>query len=199
MKKLSLLFFVFAICSNLLAQEQETLFRKARVVGAFGGPIVEIGSYDGETGTAIGGGGGLIIDNFFLGGYGLGGTNITEQLFDSNGDNFSLDIGHGGLWLGFTYKQYKLLHLFSSVKLGWGGVGIEFDDGGPDYDDGIFVVTPELGLELNIFRFFKISATAGYRYVDGIRADGTLDDDHFNGMVGTLTFRFGGFGNWRDW
>ena len=201
MKNLAVFFIAFFLTANLFGQRTETLFNKAKVIGAFGGPIVEIGKYNGESGTAVGGGGGLIINNFFIGGYGLGGTDLTEQIFDNN-DDFRLDIGHGGFWFGLVYPQHKMIHVFSSVKVGWGAIGINFDDDDLDYDDGIFVVTPEIGLELNVFRFFKIGAAAGYRYVDGIRAGGSVTEDQFNGMVGTLTFRFGGFGNWRnnsDW
>lgn len=200
MKKLIALTMACSMAFALFGQRHETLFNRARVIGAFGGPIVEIGKYNGENGTAVGGGGGLIINNFFIGGYGLGGTDITEQFFD-NDDDFRMDIGHGGFWLGLVYPQNKMIHAFSSVKLGWGAIGINFQDDDLSYDDGIFVVTPEVGLELNVFRFFRIAGTAGYRYVDGIRKGGDVTQDQFNGLVGTLTFRFGGFGNWRgnDW
>ena len=198
MKKQILFFVLVFLTSSLFAQKHETLFNKARVVGAFGGPIVEFGFGDGnEFGTSAGGGGGLIVDNFFIGGYGLGGTDFSDEIFE-NDDIFRLDLGHGGFWLGFTTPHYKMVHVFSSVKLGWGALGIEFDNEDFDYEDGVFVVTPELGLELNIFKFFRIAATAGYRYVDGIRDNGNVATDAFNGMVGTLTFRFGGFGSWHD-
>ncbi len=198
MKKQIFFLALTVLSTGLFAQKHETLFNKARVVGAFGAPIVEFGLYDGDDiGTSVGGGGALIIDNFFIGGYGIGSSDFTDQLFD-NEDIFRLDLGHGGFWLGFTTPHYKMVHVFSSVKLGWGALGIEFDDEDLDYDDGIFVVTPELGLELNIFRFFRIAATAGYRHVEGIRDNGNVAADAFNGMVGTLTFRFGGFGHWHD-
>ncbi|MEL6864671.1 MAG: hypothetical protein AAFP19_09635 [Bacteroidota bacterium] len=180
------------------AQQEETLFGKARVVGAFGAPIVEFGQFgdNDEIGTSVGGGGGLIIGNFFLGGYGLGTTELAEEIFDDD-NNFRLDMGHGGLWFGFTSPHYKLLHFFSSAKIGWGAIGIEIDENNASYDDGIFVLTPEAGVELNVFRWFKIATTVGYRYVDGIRANDDIASDALNGMVATLTFRIGGFGHWH--
>ena len=49
--------------------QHETLFGRARVVGGFGGPIMEWGLGN-DLNTSVGGGGGVVIDNFFLGGYG---------------------------------------------------------------------------------------------------------------------------------
>jgi hypothetical protein len=67
-----------------------------------------------------------------------------------------------------------------------------------------FVATPELGFELNITRFFRIAATAGYRIVAGISevnftdAQGNLiekiNNSDFSSPMGALTFKFGWFG-----
>ena len=89
MKKLILLSLCSFFAASLFAQH-ETLFNRARVVGAFGAPLVEIGISD-NINTSVGGGGGVVIDNFFIGGYGLGSIDF-EELFD-NDDIESLEIG----------------------------------------------------------------------------------------------------------
>ena len=191
--------FVIVLCFltiNLFGQRNETLFGKARVIGAFGGPIIEFGDFNKDMTTSVGGGGGLIIDNFFIGGYGMGTTDLTG--LDINGESFQLDMGHGGFWLGFTFRQYKLLHVFASAKIGWGGIDVNFAGGQFDAHDNIIVSTPELGLELNIFRWFKIAGTIGYRNVVGVTKVMGQTNDSMSGMIGGLTFRFGGFGHWRD-
>jgi len=175
-------------------QRHETLFNRTHVVGAFGGPIFEYSNFGDNFDVSAGGGGGLVIDNFFIGAYGLGA--VDNSILKNDWEK--LEIGHGGLWVGYTLNQFKLVHLYSSVKVGWGGLKIEFSDEDFDYQDAIFVLTPELGAELNVFRFFKIGFSGGYRFVDGI--DPSLsgyEEGDFDNFVGTLTLRFGIFGNPR--
>ena len=176
-------------------KRHETLFNKAHVIGAFGGPIFEYSNFGDNFDVSVGGGGGLIVDNFFIGGYGLG--SVDNSILENDWER--LEIGHGGLWLGYTFNQFKLIHPYSTVKIGWGGLDIEFEDNF-QYQDAIFVLTPEIGAELNIFRFFKIGFAAGYRHVDGIDPDlSGYEKGDFNNFVGTLTLRFGAFGNYRSW
>ncbi|MEZ5038958.1 MAG: hypothetical protein R2828_03675 [Saprospiraceae bacterium] len=176
--------------------QHETLFSNARVVGGFGGPLTEFG-LDKNIGTSVGGGGGVVIDNFFFGGYGLGSVDF-EQLFD-NGDVSVLDIGHGGFWLGGTFAPHKLIHLYTSARIGWGAVNVELNDPNLRYTDldKIFVVTPEIGLELNITRWFRVAGTAGYRWVDGTNETRGYTNEDFSGGIATVTFRFGWFGGKR--
>lgn len=194
MKKL-MLTAAFAVIGIALSAQHETLFGKARVLGGFGGPIVEFGIGN-DLNTAVGGGGGIIISNFFLGGYGLGSLDFQKILDDDEVEQ--LDLGHGGFWLGYAYKPHKVVHLFTSTKIGWGALNIKFDDPNQEFSDldQIFVVTPELGIELNVFRWFRVGATGGYRFVDGANEARGYTNDDFGGAIGTLTFRFGWFG-WR--
>lgn len=190
---------MLGLLTTLSAQkEHQTLFSKARVVGGFGGPILEFGLTDGEySGTYTGGGGGVIVDNFFLGGYGMGGTDLVEQLIDGIED-IELGLGHGGLWLGYTPLSMKVAHPFVSCRLGWGAVDITYNEDQDDFDytDAVFVVTPEAGIELNVFRWFRIAGTVGYRFVEGISDKSRIGKNSLDGMTAGLTFRFGSFGRW---
>jgi hypothetical protein len=199
----SVILILVALCCAsvyLEAQRTETLFGRARSIGAFGGPIVEYHYRGGgDVDVMGGGGGGLIINDFFIGGYGVG--SAPSSVFDIP-DVRSLELAHGGLWLGGTYKKHSLIHFFSSVKLGWGAIGIEFDDDDFDYIDDVYVIQPEAGLEINVFRWFRVAGTASYRVVDGINSNVGIDENEFNNFGFNLTFRFGFFGNsnWnRDW
>jgi opacity protein-like surface antigen len=194
MKKLILLVFCSFLGLSVFAQH-ETLFNRARVVGAFGAPIVEFGLND-QINTSVGGGGGIVIDNFFLGGYGLG--SIDFEALIENDDIEQLEIGHGGFWLGYAFRPDKLVHLYSSARIGWGAVNVQLNDNNVRFSDldKIFVVTPEIGVELNITGWFRLGATAGYRWVDGTNESLGYTDDDFSGGIGTLHFRFGWFG-WR--
>ncbi len=187
------------VCWQLSAQE-ETLFGDVDILGAFGGPIVEISSINGEVGAMVGGGGALVMDNFFLGGYGIG-TKYPDYFIDEGPDagSYNIRFKHGGLWFGYVQRQSKLLHFYSSFRLGWGKTQLR-EDKDTRYSDRIFALVPELGFELNVSSFFKIGFTGGYRWVNGSNRLPGLTDDDFSSPIGTITFRFGGFSdsNW-DW
>ncbi len=192
MKKLFLVLMLNAIAVWGFAQH-ETLFNKVKIRGAFGGPIIESG-FRNDLGTSVGGGGGLVFNNMFIGGYGVGSVDFEKLIED---ELEVLDIGHGGLWLGVALPSYKLIHFYGSARIGWGAVNVQFDNVNSYYDlDKIFVLTPEIGLELNVTHWFRIGATAGYRWVDGANESLGYTNDDFTGAMGALTFRFGWFG-WK--
>lgn len=191
---LSLLFLVLNISIILNAQDQ-TLFGKNEITGAFGGPFFEYGTVDGDFGTAAGGGGAVVLRNFFIGGFGVGGDYSDKFI---NNQRYDTNLGYGGLWLGYVYPSDKLLHLYSSLKLGWGSAKLDpkdDDDQLETYKDPIFALTPEIGFEINVFKWFRIAATGGYRFVAGIDNLPQLSNDDFNNFNFGLTLRFGKFGN----
>ena len=184
------------ISSFTLKAQDETLINSGTSVGGFFGIITEVGSINGTATPSMGGGVGLVLDNLFIGAYGLATANYEGYL---QGDDANLDIAHGGLWLGYNYKTYKLVHLYSSAKVGWGAVDID-----PDLDfnrrgslDAVFVVTPEVGVELNVARWFRIAASLSYRVVSGVDAAGLSNND-FGGLNAGITMRFGWFGRKRN-
>ncbi len=61
-----LIFLICLFATQIAFSQHETLFSKARVIGGFGGPILELGDIKGEFTSSVGGGGGVIIDNFFI-------------------------------------------------------------------------------------------------------------------------------------
>lgn len=197
MKKVFTLLACFAALQ--LSAQHETLFGDLDVIGAFGGPIVEISQIGEDVGADVGGGGALILNNLFLGGYGMG-TDYPdyEIVGGENAGQYNIKFGHGGLWFGYVAKQSKLIHLYSSFKLGWGKARLR-QDKETIFSDRVFVMTPELGIEINLTGFFKLSLTGGYRLVNGISQLPGLNNDSFNSPVGILTFRFGGFGDDWDW
>lgn len=196
MRKNSFLTIICLLLVISLTAQHETLFSRARVVGGFGAPILEMG-INNDLNTSVGGGGGVVINGFFLGGYGLASVDF-EELFD-NGDVKVLDIGHGGFWLGATFKPYKVLHLYTSARIGWGAVNVDLEDNNQTYRDvdKIFVATPELGAELNFTKWFRVAGTVGYRWVNGTSDNQHYTNEDFSGAVATIALRFGWFGSKR--
>ncbi len=189
---------VLGLCLAWSLQAQhETIFNNARVVGGFGGPIIEMGLGN-EMTTAVGGGGAVVIDNFFIGGYGVGAIDF-ERLIEED-EIEEIELGHGGFWLGYTMSPHRVFHPYISGRIGWGGIGIDVSDNSnfPQGTDNVFVMTPEVGLELNITRWFRVAGTVGYRFVNGVDESRGYDSEDFNGALANLTFRFGWFGWHRD-
>lgn len=177
------------------AQQQETLFQNAQVVGAFGGPFMEYGAILGEEGLMVGGGGALQYRRFFLGGYGIG-THYPQTVVNS--ERYVVNLGHGGFWLGYTIPSHKLVHFYGSTKIGWGAIRFKEDPDDKDrdafYTDRIFAFTPEIGMEVNVTDFLRIAITGGYRLVADVdNLPGAYTNEDFSGFMGGLTFRFGAF------
>jgi len=191
MKNLFLLAMFTLLTGQLFAQKDNTIFNNHTRNGFFISPIFEYSDLKGDLSTSMGFGLGFIAGDLFIGGYGLGLTDY-DKAFDDGFEN--LTLGHGGLWLGYTYPQTQAMHFFSSVKLGWGGANFEIIDDELEYDDSFFVFTPEVGLEFNVFRWFRIAATGGYRFLNGMDGVPDFTEDDFEGWTGTLTLRIGGFG-----
>jgi len=194
MKKYLILIFALSISSISFAQT-ETLFGRADSFGGFGGPIIEFSNINGTLVGDVGGGGAMVINDFFVGGYGMGNDGASVEF---EGLNYDIDFAHGGLWFGYTMKQYKLVHMYSSFKIGWGATDLKID-GEKKFDDNLLALSPEIGLEFNITNWFKLGVTGGYRYVSGLEDLPVLENDDFSSMTGALTFRFGGYGDYKSY
>jgi hypothetical protein len=219
MKPFTFILIAALAITNLSAQEQgemQYLFgNKEFRTSGFGAPIVEFSSFNGEFAVFNGGGGAAIFNNkFFIGGYGMGMStqpgfpNVYSENGDLETDHLQVSFGHGGLWTGYNFMPTKPIHFVVSLKAGGGAASIintEFDfENYEQYYDYVGVVKPQVDVEMNLLRWFKISIGAGYRYVMGIN-DGTyfnaegeeiryFNKNDFNAPYGSITFLFGGFG-----
>ena len=192
MKQFALLLAMLCTVS-LYAQRDNTLFNRSHRAGLFITPILtEVSEFNGDRGTSVGGGVGLVAGNLFIGAYGLGQTDYEQLIF--NDEINEVKLAHGGFWFGYVPFQHKALHPYSSVRLGWGAVNITEDNIDDEILDGVFVTTPEIGLELNIFRWLRLSGAVGYRWVDGIET-ATIPSQSYNNWTGTVNLRIGWFGH----
>lgn len=194
-------------------------------VSGFGSYMIGFSAVGNEFAVYNGGGGAVLLNQtFYFGGYGMGlstrhnyGTiSMTDKYGEENTyDDLYTSFGHGGFWLGYLHKSYKPVHFGASTKLGWGSLAMTNDIYNQNYNeyeyyqivnDGVFVITPQVEVELNLLKWFKINASAGYQIVTGV--DKTYTDlsgqtqqffeakDYSKPMF-DLTFAFGGFGGKR--
>ena len=184
---------------------------KTRISG-FVASITEISKLKDETAIGVGGGAAIIFNqDFFFGGYGMGMTSTDLTLLEENTEEARTNIravfGQGGFWVGGSLFSKSLIHVSVSSKIGWGALVVaehnqpnndisifddEFEFGRELSRDFTFVATPEIGLEMNVAKWFKVNAAVGYRYAPGIN-NPYYGKDSLNGMTGSLNLMFGWF------
>lgn len=197
MKKSILVLFILAVGTTVFSQEKEyrtILDNQDLRISGLGGPFMQFTTVAGEFGFMMGGGGAVLLDNFFVGGYGLGLSNaIPDYINDNPGDQ--LTLGHGGFWLGYSLFGNKPIHVAFSTMIGWGEFGITQSDAYYPYlRDNIFVLAPTVELEANLTRYFRIGAGVSYNIF-------TMVDESMHGYTnsdlsalgGFLSFKFGWF------
>jgi hypothetical protein len=179
----SALFIVLTI-STLSAQRDRTLFGSGGLdlTGAWGGSQIALTSFGDEYGTLQGGFGGIEFNKNFFIGWGSYSTFEFDGIDQVNNDTY--EMRYNGLMLGYGLKSYKVFHPQVNVLLGGGrkeetGMGV----------DGVFVAQPGLGVEVNVFRWFRVGLNGGYRIV--MNDDLATVDNTFSGGYGNITFKFG--------
>ncbi len=189
MKRIFLLVIIAVAAFQAQAQDQTLLGRSSRI-GFFVSPYLEMGPLNQPWEASIGAGAGLVLGNGFIGFYGAAGADYEQLLQEDEFDR--IDLAHGGLWVGYNPVQNWVFHPYTTLRIGPGVVNIDTNSW-DDYIDNVLVVSPELGVEMNLTKFLRIAGTAGYRWVDGVSSPGLTNDD-FTGWTGALTLRLGYFG-----
>ncbi|GAB4298575.1 MAG: hypothetical protein Kow0068_22410 [Marinilabiliales bacterium] len=144
--------------------------------------------------------GSLIINHSFsigLGGYGFFNDYKWNNLLESN---VNLQGGCGGLYFEAIILPKFPVHISIPLFLGAGGIAYVKDNyltngyySGYVYDESAFVVAePGIELEMNVFKFMRISFGAYYRYTSDIILYDTRKDA-LNGLSTGINFKFGGF------
>jgi hypothetical protein len=193
MKSTLIMLFLLLICAiKIHAQEDEfqTLFgnRPLKITG-FGGPFMNFTVFNKEFAYMMGGGGGILINDFMIGGYGLGLANTL--LFDNSNEEIS--FGHGGFWIGYHLMSNKLVHSVIQVQLGWGSLNSKDRSGVLINNlDKLFIVTPVIEAEMNITRFFRIGLGGSYR-IAAFADNSIISASEMSGPGVNLAFKFGWF------
>lgn len=192
-------------------------------VSGFGNTFSELSIIDGRLAYSSGGGGAFLFNyKFFLGIYShdlltshsrediypLAHNPSTNPLAPSYVHN-RIRFNHGGLWFGYIHNPQKLLHWGGSLKAGLGSISlfdrdIDFRDFDDHHRDWVGTVIPEINIEVNVARWFKINAGIGYRLVYAINNDAYTNSmgesirlfspSEFSSPTATIKFLFGSFG-----
>ncbi|MEM9888853.1 MAG: hypothetical protein AAF849_23365 [Bacteroidota bacterium] len=198
MKKIILLLAIGVCLSLCLSAQDKTVFGSSdiEVIGGFGAPILQFAAINGNTVAAVGGGGGVVLNNFFIGGFGTG-TSSSNVLKDS--ERYDLDLGYGGIWLGYSFIDDRIVHPYISLQAAIGGVDIE-DVGGEQEElssETVGVLIPEVGIEVNITQWMRLIGTFGYRWISDLDNTLGVDAADFRSPSFGITFRFGYWGGYE--
>ena len=197
LKRIAAITAILAASLTAYAQEREyrTIFdNKELRISGMGGPFMQFTVLAGEFGHMMGGGGAVLLNDFYVGGYGLGLTNAIPDYVNNNSDN-KLSLGHGGFWIGYSLFGERPIHASISTLVGWGEFGIiQYDGYYPFIRDKIFALAPTVELEVNLTRYFRIGAGATYNLFMGLdEVQHGYGNNNLSNPGGFLSFKFGWF------
>jgi len=188
----------------------------------FGNTISEFSFVDGDYAFSTGGAGALLINyTYFLGFYGtnLVTDHFVEDIYPTSHDpianprppiytDMQLSFEDNGMWFGYINNHKKLIHWSANMKMGWGKISIydkhiDFEDSNKTLVDNVFSVSPELNIELNLTRWFKMNVGVGYKFVTSFdnymytnylgNTQELYKPSQFNTPFANIKFMFGAF------
>lgn len=170
---------------TIFAQKEQTILGSSglRLSGAWGTSTTNLTFYGDETSITTGSYFGLEFGKSLL--IGWGGFNNTSQFRLPDLTSEKIDLDYNGFLVGYAPKSYKAIHPQFMMLIGGGQADIANEG-----RDGVFVLQPSVGLELNVLRWFRIGLDGGYRYVGGSDFANVQDSD-LSAPFGQLTFKFG--------
>ncbi len=151
----------------------------------FGGPSFINTTLAGEWTMEVGGlGAGFINEQFYIGGGGFG--------LSQKKDSYEYDMGYGGLMLGYFWRGTGKTALNFYALGGYGGIDEEGENIEKNGDD-FWVLKPAAEVDFQLAPWLRLGIGGGYRWVMGSDIT-TLDDGDLSAPFGSITFRFGNWG-----
>jgi len=195
MKKLiGVVLVIICVSVSAFAQENQRFSNstnpiKHNKIGGFGGPIFLGSSLNNNFDLGIGGGGGIVINDFYIGVFGIGQV-FQNSLVEITQEAQQVDIDYGGLWLGYSFFNDYKLHPFVSLRSGLGTLQMEnATNSNVSMRENMVVLTPEMGLEFNLTNNFRVASTVGYRWLSSFDAQ-KLPRENYSGMTVNMVLRF---------
>lgn len=194
-----------AIFTNV-SYSQTTLFGNNSdiQIGGYGGPEVKmVKGVNSDIGALVGGKGAVVFNKTFaIGGGGWGMSyNDKNNLIINGFNDFNVDMGYGGIYLEYINNADAVFHFNTSLFFGWGGIQLNdmYNDvhySVSDYDrygsETFYVFEPTIQMEVNFFSWMKVAAGLSYRHFMSFDDYYGFSAEDFDGVGGTLTFKFGG-------
>lgn len=103
-----------------------------------------------------------------------------------------LAMKYGGLTLEYILYPQAAVHFSLSNLTAFGSVVYDYDV--MRDDDTYWLVEPALNVYLNMTEYLRIGIGAGYRWVGDVDVEDIDEGQDLSGVVGTLSFNFGTYG-----
>ena len=186
------------------SHEIQTVFRRTNSSGGYGAITNKFTTINGQYANIAGIYGGWYVNHWFMIGFGFSGltNNLPVPLQYSADPSVDLSYGYGqfGLMTEYVVGSRKAVHATFSLFSGAGfTVQYQRHDWNNDdihahsHDDNwFFVAEPGVALELNIFRWMRLSPGVSYRATMGSDATG-LSDGGLSNFSYNATLKFGRF------
>lgn len=113
---------------------------------------------------------------------------IDDVTFNQGGEFQRLDFNFNGGFINYAFVPYKAVHPTLGVEMGQGRVAINTPL--TSNRDNTFTIQPSAGLEINVFRWFRLGVEGGYRFVSDVEYAGLTNQD-LSGPFGRATLKFG--------
>jgi hypothetical protein len=185
-KKLGMVLLVaVSMTTGATAQKEETVVGSngMGLSGAWGGYKHQLTRF-GETNSYVRGGYfGLEFGRKLFVGFGT--YNLQDQVTWDQIPNQSFDMSWKPVIIQYGFNNHKAIHPQIGIEGGRGRVVSS-----ADRRDNIFVVQPTAGLEINIFRWFRLGIDGGYRFVTDSNISGLTDKD-LSGAYAQASLKFG--------
>ena len=164
-------------------------------ISGFFGVLNSLTPIDNHVGHFLGVGGGISLNDVFVGGYVEGLTNAIDTRGSIAGRYVQLD--HGGIWLGYTAFANSLVHPVIHVKTGWGSLkaadNLGFQTSSDQAESSpIFLASPALDVEFNLTKFARLSVGVSYRWARRVDL-GEYENKNFNAPGAHLLLKLGRF------
>ena len=179
----TLVILFFVCCFGLEAQRTETLLNgRFGFTGIWVGPKYNFSYFQEDFSYVRGGMVGFEFGNTVL--IGWSGTRFKDRVFVEGVESpFRLD--YSNFLLNFTPRSSRAIHPL--VGFQFGGGKLKFDNG---ESERIFVVQPSVGIELNVFQWFRAGVEGGYRHVSGVDHP-NLETADVSSPFAQINLRFG--------
>jgi len=192
-------------------QEIQTIFKRPHKIGGYGALTNKFTTINGSYANLTGGYGGVFINHKVLIGVGAAATTnyipVPLEYSISPADRMSYGFGQVGLVTEYALWSNRAVHLTFNL---FSGAGFTFQYDRPvnwyndhnydpqpyaygDNDENWFMVMePGVQLELNLFKWMRVSPGISYRQTYGSNARG-LTDSNMSNTTYSVTFKFGKF------
>lgn len=168
--------------ASLHAQNSETIFEDLDLSGIWFAPGYNFSYFEDDYTYVRGWNFGLEFNEDITLGWGWYNFRDEAAIEEVN-DRF--DMKYNGLVLGIAPGAHRAVHPRITVLTGSGRVWLSDGD-----RDRVFVFQPSGGIELNVFRWFRVGLEGGFRLVAGNDLPG-VDDGDLSAPFGQIDLRFG--------